>query len=66
MRTAIAKLAVECPVVKKNPTMCPLYPVRKKRMPARLQWIDSLQNQDVEFLSDYHRVCQKWQKAGCP
>lgn len=65
-RAAINKLIVECPVTRNNPTMCPLNAVRGKRMPTRLQWIDSLQDEDLGFLSDYHKVCQKWQKAGCP
>jgi hypothetical protein len=66
MRATITKLAVECPVARKNPKVCPLNSVRKKRMPTRVQWVDSLPDEDITFLSGYHKVCQKWQKAGCP
>ena len=66
MRARVAKLVVECPVSRSNPTMCPLSFVREKPMAARVSWVDALRDDDIEFLSGYHKVCQKWQKAGCP
>jgi len=66
LKQSVAKLTVECPLTHKNPAMCPLNPVRKQRPASRLKWIESLKPEDLDFLVRYHKVCLKWQKAGCP
>jgi len=62
----VGELAAKCPVGPKNPEMCPLYPVRKRRPSARDRWIESLKPEDLEFVVTYHKVCSKWQQAGRP
>jgi len=66
LKEAIGGLVAECPLGPKNPTMCPLYPVRKRQPSTRVRWVQSLKDDELDFLIDYHRVCQKWQEAGCP
>ena len=64
LKEAIARLEVECPLGPKNPAMCPLYRVRKRCPSTRMRWIESLKDEELEFLSNYHQICQKWQEAG--
>jgi hypothetical protein len=66
LKKAIGGLAIKCPLGTKNPTMCPLHQVRKRRPSTRMSWIESLKDEELEFLSSYHQVCQKWQVAGRP
>jgi dihydroorotase-like cyclic amidohydrolase len=66
LKMAVSELTKACPLGTKNPMMCPLNPVRKRRPSTRANWIESLKDEDLEFLVSYHAVCQKWQKAGCP
>jgi len=64
LRKAVDALTAECPLGPKNPAMCPLHPVRKRRPSTRTKWVDSLNDDELRFLVDYHGVCLKWQEAG--
>ena len=66
LKQLVEQLAANCPVGPKNPEMCPLYPVRKRRPSTRARWIESLKPEDLEFVVTYHKVCLKWQQAGRP
>jgi hypothetical protein len=29
-------------------------------------WLKGLDVDDLEFITEYHRICLEWQQAGCP
>jgi hypothetical protein len=66
LRKAVGELTAECPLGPKNPAMCPLHSVRKRRPSTRIKWVESLNDEELGFLVDYHGVCLKWQEAGRP
>ena len=53
-------LAVACPYDSSNPPFCPLCGVRKLPLEERIQWVRSLSNNDLEYLSAYHQICSHW------
>lgn len=63
IRTA-APLLIQCPVGHDNPASCPLHDIRSRQRLVRTQWLDQLSEEDLEFLTDYHRVCFAWKKQG--
>jgi len=65
-KQAVAGLLNGCPHGPKNPAMCPLNSVRKRRPSTRMKWLASLNDEEIEFIVSYHGVCLKWQNAGCP
>jgi len=66
LKKAIAGLVKACPMSIDNPSLCPLHPVRKKGRTLRTRWLDALTVEDMAYIADYHKVCLKWQEAGCP
>ena len=63
---AVESLVGSCPRGHNNPTMCPLHDVRARAHATRRRWLEKLTDDDVRFISEYHRICMEWQKAGCP
>jgi hypothetical protein len=50
-------LAIDCPVDRSNPAICPLCELRKLPPQARRAWVRRLPLEDLEFLSLYHAAC---------
>jgi hypothetical protein len=48
---------VSCPVDHRNPPDCPLCAIRKMEMTKRLQWLNSLHDDELAYLNSYHFVC---------
>jgi hypothetical protein len=52
-------LAVSCPVDHCNPANCPLCNARKMELGRRLEWFQSLTDEELVYLTSYHFVCMK-------
>ena len=57
LRAEILEIAQNCPVDACNAEDCPLFQVRQLPPDQRGQWIDSLTQADLEYLTAYHHVC---------
>jgi hypothetical protein len=57
LREQLASLAVGCPHTKSNPSSCPLHDVRLLEPEAIIDWLDSLNNEEKDFLMLYHQCC---------
>jgi hypothetical protein len=60
LRADLLALARACPFDRANPEDCPLFPLRKMKRNARLQWCDALDASDLSYLAAYHHVCMKF------
>jgi len=59
LRSELLKLIENCPVDLCNAVECPLFPVRQLNEEERLEWLDSLDVKEMEYLACYHHVCMK-------
>ena len=59
LRDHLLELAVTCPVEQCNPMDCPLQQVRRMDLGRRLEWFQSLSDEDLAYLNAYHYVCLK-------
>ena len=66
LRASLREVAVGCPVAEPNPVDCPLFLLRKMKPRQRFRWIGSLEEADLEYLADYHRICMKVRLASRP
>jgi hypothetical protein len=64
LRAGILSLAEQCPVDECHPEHCPLFSVRKLELPARLEWLNALDEDDLGYIAAYHHVCLKIKLAG--
>jgi hypothetical protein len=65
LRENILSLAMQCPVEHSNPEDCPLFYVRKMELPRRLEWFNSLTEDDLVYLNSYHCVCANIKIQAC-
>jgi hypothetical protein len=76
LRKQVAGLLAACPLVMhpagcENPLTCPLFQIRHLSTRARKCWLASLNQVDLQYLLDYHRVCfpcgmEKLRKTAVP
>ncbi len=57
LRVSLLELLNACPVEQCNPPDCPLFIVREMTPRRRLQWFNSLDRADLEYLAAYHYAC---------
>jgi hypothetical protein len=57
LRASILKLSDACPFHLANPQDCPLSPLRKLKPAKRVEWVNALSEDDLIYLTLYHRVC---------
>lgn len=65
LRASLIALTECCPVDGCNPKDCPLFPVRKMKPSARLEWFKALTEEDLIFIAAYHHVCMNV-RLECP
>jgi hypothetical protein len=53
----LLKLCDACPVHEDNPADCPLRAVRALKPAKRRQWLNTLSDDELKYLAEYHRVC---------
>jgi hypothetical protein len=59
LRDMILSLARSCPLNPDCPCDCPLNPVRQLELPQRLEWLSALSEDEMQYLCDYHCVCEQ-------
>jgi hypothetical protein len=57
LREQLVALAVECPYMESDPSGCPLHEVRKPEPAAIIDWLDKLNSEEKDFLTQYHQCC---------
>jgi hypothetical protein len=57
LQAQLLELSEACPFHLANPEDCPLFALRKLAPKNRLQWLNSLSESDLAYLTTYHRVC---------
>ena len=63
LELSVLQLANHCPYDQTAPDFCPLASVRQTPPPDRLDWIHSLADTDLEYLSTYHQLCMLWRSV---
>ena len=53
----LLKLCDACPIHKDNPADCPLHAMRALKPAKRRQWLNTLSDDELRYLAEYHRVC---------
>jgi hypothetical protein len=61
---SLISLARCCPLHERNPEDCLLFPVRKLKPSARLEWFNALTEDDLSFIAAYHHTCLNVKLAG--
>lgn len=56
---ALLQVAMSCPVDHTNPVDCPLFLIRKIDLTERIQWFNSLSDDELNYLASYHGICLK-------
>ncbi len=64
LRTRIVHLTVVCPYDLTNPCTCPLHEIRKKSSIERLDWVDSLTDEEAANIFANHQKCLNEKLAG--
>jgi hypothetical protein len=64
LRTQIVHLSFLCPYDLANPCTCPLYEIRKKSSIERLDWVDSLTDEEAANILANHQKCLNEKLAG--
>jgi len=64
LRTQVIHLTVLCHYDLTNPCTCPLYEVRKKSSIERLNWVDSLTDEEATNILAEHQKCLSEKLAG--
>ena len=59
----VLDLSNNCPYDQCNPPFCPLHAVREMDRSERIEWIHTLSDTDLEYLTTYHQVCMHWRSA---
>ncbi len=57
MRAQLVALAVGCPHTRSNPSSCPLHELRQQDPSAIIDWLDTLQDDERDYLIRYHHCC---------
>ncbi len=57
MQLEVQHLTVACPHSSLNPESCPLHGVRELSEIERHKWVGRLADEELEYLTFYHRVC---------
>ena len=60
---SVLKLGAHCPYDHTTPSFCPLAAVRQIGPSDRLNWIHSLSDADLEYLTNYHQICMLWRSV---
>ena len=55
----LLKLCNACPIHDDNPADCPLHAVRTLKPAKRRKWLNGLSDDELAYLTEYHRVCLK-------
>lgn len=61
LKTGLLELVESCPARHCNPKDCPLFDLRKMPRSRRIQWFNTLNQDDLEYLAAYHYVCMNIQ-----
>lgn len=57
LRAHLLELSEACPYDHCNPEDCPLFPLRKMPPAKRVQWLNAMGEDDLNYLAAYHYVC---------
>lgn len=57
MQSEVQHLTLACPHSSLDPEACPLHDVRQLSEAERHKWVGRLADEDLEYLTFYHRVC---------
>jgi len=63
LRASLLSLTKACPVDECNPKDCLLYSLRQMEPMQRLQWFNTLTEDDLVYLATYHHVCMSIKMA---
>jgi len=64
LRTQVIHLTVLCPYDLTNPCSCPLNEIRRKSSLERLDWVDSLSNEEAANIYLNHQRCLNEKLSG--
>ena len=56
-RVVLLGLTVRCPYDQGFPERCPLAPIRRRPFEERVDWVDSLFDEEVDAIVANHRLC---------
>ena len=59
----VLHLSLACPFDDCNTSNCPLDKVRKLPLEERTEWVCSLSDEDLEYLTTYHQICLQWKNG---
>ncbi len=57
MRIQMVGLLSACPFSQDNPSECPLHTVRELSYQQRIEWLNTLPDEAIEYLLEHHRSC---------
>jgi len=66
LRASLLEVLTACPVEQCNPGTCPLHCLRELDYPRRIQWLNALDRNDLQFLAAYHCACMKVKQQVTP